>query len=72
MQCLEATKFAKPWWRGLVVPSPPATEETGAQGREIESRQCVGRMVDFKKLVNEMSYNFDSNPRLTDSNFPYT
>jgi hypothetical protein len=26
-----------PWRRGLVVSSPPATEETGAMGREIES-----------------------------------
>jgi hypothetical protein len=28
-----------PWRRGLVVSSPPATEEIGAMGREIESRQ---------------------------------
>jgi hypothetical protein len=27
------------WRRGLVVSSPPATEETGDTGREIESRQ---------------------------------
>jgi hypothetical protein len=27
---------------GLVVSSPPATEETGVMGREIESRQGVG------------------------------
>jgi hypothetical protein len=27
-----------PWWRGLVVSSPPDTEKTGAVGREIESR----------------------------------
>jgi hypothetical protein len=26
----------------LVVSSPPATEETGAMGREIESRQSIG------------------------------
>jgi hypothetical protein len=26
-----------------VVLSPPATEETGAMGREIESRHCMGR-----------------------------
>jgi hypothetical protein len=31
--------LARPWRRGLVVSSPPATEETGAMGREIESRQ---------------------------------
>jgi hypothetical protein len=31
-----------PWRRGLVVSSPPATEETGAMGREIESRQGIG------------------------------
>jgi hypothetical protein len=28
-----------PWRLGLVVSSPPATEETGAMGREIESRR---------------------------------
>jgi hypothetical protein len=27
------------WWRGLLVSSLPATEEIGAMGREIESRQ---------------------------------
>jgi hypothetical protein len=26
----------------LVVSSPPATEETGAMGSEIKSRQCIG------------------------------
>jgi hypothetical protein len=31
----------KPWLRGLVVLSPPATEDTGAMGREIESRTKV-------------------------------
>jgi hypothetical protein len=30
------------WRRGLVVTSPPATEEIGAMGREIESRQGIG------------------------------
>jgi hypothetical protein len=30
------------WRRGLVVSSPSATEETGAMGREIESRQGIG------------------------------
>jgi hypothetical protein len=29
------------WWRGQVGPSPPATEEIGAMGREIESRQSI-------------------------------
>jgi hypothetical protein len=29
-----------PWWRDLT--SPPAIEETGAMGREIESRQGIG------------------------------
>jgi hypothetical protein len=32
-----------PWRSGLVVSSPPATEETGAMGREIESRQGTPR-----------------------------
>jgi hypothetical protein len=31
-----------PWRRGLVVSTPPATEETGTMGREIESRQGIG------------------------------
>jgi hypothetical protein len=30
------------WRRGLVVSSPFATQETGAMGREIESRQGIG------------------------------
>jgi hypothetical protein len=30
-----------PWRRRLLVASPPATEETGAMGREIESRQGI-------------------------------
>jgi hypothetical protein len=29
------------WLRGLVVSSLPATEETGAMGREIESRRGI-------------------------------
>jgi hypothetical protein len=31
-----------PWRRGRVVLSPPAAKETGAIGREIESRQGIG------------------------------
>jgi hypothetical protein len=31
-----------PSWLGLVVLSPPATEESGAMGREIESHQGFG------------------------------
>jgi hypothetical protein len=30
------------WRRGLVATSPPATEEIGDVGREIESRQGTG------------------------------
>jgi hypothetical protein len=30
-----------PCWCGLVVSSPPATEETGAMVREIESRRGI-------------------------------
>jgi hypothetical protein len=33
----------KPWLRGLVLLSPPVTEETGAMGREIETRKGIGR-----------------------------
>jgi hypothetical protein len=31
-----------PWRRGVVLTSPPATEEIGAMGREIESLQGIG------------------------------
>jgi hypothetical protein len=41
-------KQSYPWRRGLVVLSPPATKETGAMGREIESLQGMG--VAFKKV----------------------
>jgi hypothetical protein len=38
-----AHRNLKPSWRrGLVVQPPPATEETGAMGREIEYRQDIG------------------------------
>jgi hypothetical protein len=46
MHCLgvgkRTTGFGLPWRRGLVVLYPPATEETGGMGREIESRQVTG------------------------------
>jgi hypothetical protein len=35
----------EPWWRGLMVLSPPATEETGAMSPEIESHQGRYRVV---------------------------
>jgi hypothetical protein len=31
-----------PWRSGLVLSSPPATEEIGSMGREIESRHGIG------------------------------
>jgi hypothetical protein len=31
----------RPWRRGLVLSSPPATEETEAMGRDIKSHQCI-------------------------------
>jgi hypothetical protein len=34
-------KWILPWRRGLVISSLPATVETGAMGREIESRQGI-------------------------------
>jgi hypothetical protein len=34
---------------GLVTSTPPATEETGAMGREIESRQGIGWYVPLEK-----------------------
>jgi hypothetical protein len=34
--------------RGLVVSSPPVIEETGAMGREIESRQVIHKVVVFR------------------------
>jgi hypothetical protein len=33
----------------IVVLSPPSTEEIGSMGREIESRQGIGRVVAIKK-----------------------
>jgi hypothetical protein len=48
----------KLWRRGLVISSPPSTEDIGAMGREIESRQGIGRQLlylyknIFKKLSN--------------------
>jgi hypothetical protein len=38
-----------PCRRGLVVSSPPATEETGAMGCEIESRPGICKVVALKK-----------------------
>jgi hypothetical protein len=35
-------KISRPWRAGLVVTSPPDAEETGAMGREIESRRGIG------------------------------
>jgi hypothetical protein len=32
-----------PWRRGLVITAPPATEEIGAVGREIESYHGIGQ-----------------------------
>jgi hypothetical protein len=34
--------YLMPWWRGLVVLSPPANEKTVAMGRDIESRHAFG------------------------------
>jgi hypothetical protein len=36
-----------PWRRGLLVSSPPANEQAGAMGRDIESRQGMHRVVAF-------------------------
>jgi hypothetical protein len=38
--------------RGLMVSSPPATEETGAMGREIETRQGMYRVIAIFKNAN--------------------
>jgi hypothetical protein len=38
-------KYFMPWWRRLVDSSPPDIEQTGAMGREIESRQGKCRVV---------------------------
>jgi hypothetical protein len=38
-----------PWWRGLVVESPPATEETEATGREIDSRRGIHKVEALNK-----------------------
>jgi hypothetical protein len=40
-----------PWGRGLVVMSPLATEEIGAMGRGIESRQGIAWYVPNPHLL---------------------
>jgi hypothetical protein len=42
--------WASPWRRDQVLSSPPTAEETGTMGRDIEFRQCVYRVVVFKKI----------------------
>jgi hypothetical protein len=53
-----------PWRSGLVVLSPPATEETGAMGREIESRQGIGwKFLEKKnKMQPDLFFGDDANP----------
>jgi hypothetical protein len=46
--------YLLPWRRGLVVSSPPATEEIGALGREIESCQ-----VGFFEKKEKKKFLFD-------------
>jgi hypothetical protein len=43
------TAVGMPWRRGLVVSSRPATEQIGAMGREIESRQGKGWKLSEEK-----------------------
>jgi hypothetical protein len=45
------------WWRGLVVTSPPAIEEKGVMGCEIESHQGIGWQLKkcFKKQLTPFS-----------------
>jgi hypothetical protein len=38
----------------IVVLSPPSTEEIGSMGREIESRQGIGRVVAIKKVLERL------------------
>jgi hypothetical protein len=61
--------FFWPWWRGLAVSSPPATEETGAMGREIKSRKEIGGLV-FKE--NKIKYfdHFNSYPKISAKTVP--
>jgi hypothetical protein len=40
LECFYKVEVIISAWRALVVSSPPATEETGAMGREIEP--CLG------------------------------
>jgi hypothetical protein len=48
VQLKQKNKKVEPSRRGLVVSSPPVTEEIGAVGREFESRQGIHRM--FKNI----------------------
>jgi hypothetical protein len=41
-----------PWQRGLGVTSPPTTEEIGAMGHEIESRQSIGGCFKMFKAIS--------------------
>jgi hypothetical protein len=50
-----------PWRRGLAVSSPSATEETGAIGREIESRKGVENFVSFMSPLVLQTFSFYSN-----------
>jgi hypothetical protein len=50
-------QFPSPWRRGPVVSSPPANEETGAMGREIESRPGIGGVAFLEKKFLYRLYN---------------
>jgi hypothetical protein len=50
LHTVDKSLIFKPWRRGLVVLSPPATYESGAMGREIESRQGIGWYLNKKKF----------------------
>jgi hypothetical protein len=44
-------RYTKPWRCVLLVSSLPATGETGAMGREIESRQGIFIYLDFSETL---------------------
>jgi hypothetical protein len=44
------------WWRGLVLSSPPSTEENKAKVREIESRWGIGWQL--KKIPGKPGQTF--------------
>jgi hypothetical protein len=55
---LEFSNMPRP--HGLLVSSPPTTEESGAMGRGIKSRQATVRWL-LEKMFAILTQNYDEN-----------